>query len=192
MLVAARSESSLMSDVIVACATGWSRSALALIRLSGPGVRDVLAGCCRPRGGWPPARRARLARFFDEAGPLDEGLLTLFEADASYTGEPSAELTCHGNPLLVERLIQAAVSAGARVAEPGEFTRRALLHGRLDATRAEAVLQSIEATSARGLEVARAGMEGVGSRSLGDGSHKQIEIYKDGGDTGSDVGGGEE
>ncbi len=150
-----------MSDVIVACATGWTRSALALVRLSGPGVRDVLAGCCRPRGGWPPARRARLACFFDDEGPLDEGLVTLFEAEASYTGEPGAELTCHGNPLLVERLVQAAISAGARLAEPGEFTRRALLHGRLDATRAEAVLQSIEATSARGLQIARAGLEGV-------------------------------
>jgi len=124
-------------------------------------VQQVLAGCCRPRGGWPPARRARLARFFDADGTLDEGLVTLFDAGASYTGEASAELSCHGNPLLVERLVQAAVTAGARVAEPGEFTRRALLHGRLDATRAEAVLQSIEATSARGLQVARAGLDGA-------------------------------
>lgn len=154
--------------MIVACATGYARSALALVRLSGPGVHDVLAGCCRPRGGWPPARRARLARFFDADGVLDEGLVTLFEADASYTGEASAELSCHGNPLLVERLVQAAVTAGARVAEPGEFTRRALLHGRLDATRAEAVLQSIEATSARGLQVARAGLDGAVAGLTGD------------------------
>ncbi len=148
-------------DTIVACATGWGRSALAVVRLSGPGVREVLAGFVRPRGGWPPARRARLARFFDGEEVFDEGLLTLFEAGASYTGEAAAELSCHGNPLIVERLIQAAVAAGARVAEPGEFTKRALLHGRLDATRAEAVLQSIEATSARGLQVARAGLDGA-------------------------------
>jgi tRNA modification GTPase len=87
--------------------------------------------------------------------------MTLFAQGASYTGEASAELSCHGNPLIVERLIQAAVGAGARVADPGEFTRRAMANGRLDATRAEAVLQAIEATSQRGLQVARAGLDGA-------------------------------
>lgn len=151
----------MSADVIVACASGWSRAALAVVRLSGPDVVGVLAGCCRPLGGWPPARHARLARFFDADGDIDEGLLTLFADGASYTGEASAELSCHGNPLIVARLIGAAVAAGARVADPGEFTRRALLHGRLDATRAEAVLQAIQATSPRGLQVARAGLDGA-------------------------------
>ncbi len=151
----------MSGDVIVACASGWSRAALAVVRLSGPGVREILSGFCRPQGGWPSPRRARLARFLDADGDIDEGLLTLFSQGASYTGEASAEISCHGNPLIVERLIQAAVTAGARVADPGEFTRRALLHGRLDATRAEAVLQAIEATSQRGLQVARAGLDGA-------------------------------
>ncbi len=151
----------MTGDVIVACATGWSRAAIAVVRLSGPGTRDLLDTFCAPAGGRPPPRRARLCRFFDADGPFDEGLLTWFSEGSSYTGEESAELSCHGNPLLVERLVQAAVAAGARVADPGEFTRRALLHGRLDATRAEAVLQAVEATSARGLEVARAGLDGA-------------------------------
>ncbi len=150
-----------MGDVIVACATGWSRAAIAVVRLSGPGTRQLLEGFCRPLGGFPPARRARLCRFFDERGEFDDGLLTWFEDGASYTGEEGAELSCHGNPLLVERLVQAAVSWGARVASPGEFTRRALLRGRLDATRAEAVLQAVQATSGRGLAVARAGLDGA-------------------------------
>ena len=147
-------------DTIVALATAWGRSAIAVVRLSGPNVRGILEEISRPVGGFPPARRARLAEFFDDGGPFDEGLMTYFEAKSSYTGEPSAEVSCHGNPLLVERLIAACVSQGARVANPGEFTRRAFLNGRLDLTRAEAVLQAIEATSSEGLRVARAGLDG--------------------------------
>jgi tRNA modification GTPase len=96
----------------------------------------------------------------DSRGLFDEGLLTLFEAKSSYTGEDSAEISTHGNPLIVERLIAACVSVGARVANEGEFTRRAFLNGRLDLTRAEAVLQAIDASSTRGLEVARQGLSG--------------------------------
>ncbi len=81
-------------------------------------------------------------------------------APSSYTGEDSAEISCHGNPLLVERLLQACMEAGARMATPGEFTKRALLNGRLDLTSAEAVLQTIDARSASGLEIAMRGMDG--------------------------------
>lgn len=119
---------------------------------------------CAPRGGLPPARRSRLCTFFDAQGDFDEGLLTVFPGPKSYTGEDSAELSCHGNPLLVERLIAALVSAGARVADPGEFTRRAFENGRMDLTRAEAVLQAIDAASPKGLELARAGLGGAVSR----------------------------
>ena len=147
-------------DTIVAAATAWGQSAIAVVRLSGTGVRELLEQVAVPRGGFPPPRRARFCEFKDSAGVFDEGLLTFFQAKSSYTGEPSAELSCHGNPLLVERLIAACVSHGARVANPGEFTRRAFLNGRLDLTRAEAVLQAIEATSAEGLRVARSGLSG--------------------------------
>jgi tRNA modification GTPase len=108
----------------------------------------------------PGARRVRLARLRDDAGVFDEGLVTWMPGPASYTGEDVAEISCHGNPLLVERLLAALVTAGARPAHPGEFTRRAFLNGRMDLTRAEAVLQAITATSDRGLAVARAGLEG--------------------------------
>jgi tRNA modification GTPase len=102
-----------------------------------------------------------LTQIFDEDGVFDEGLLTFFSKDSSYTGEQAAEISCHGNPLLIERLIAACVGAGARVANPGEFTRRAFLNGRMDLTRAEAVLQAIEASSPEGLRVARAGLDGA-------------------------------
>lgn len=149
------------SDPIVACATPWGRAAVALVRVSGEGLRPLLERVCLPRGGWPPARHARLCGLQDEAGVFDEGLLTFFEGPRSYTGEDSAEISCHGNPVVVERLLAALVGAGARPAEPGEFTRRAFLNGRMDLTRAEAVLQAIQATSPAGLAVARAGLDGA-------------------------------
>ena len=147
-------------DTIVACATPWGRSAVAVVRLSGPNTQEIVGTICEPVGGMPPPRRARLTKLRDSRGLFDEGLLTIFEAKSSYTGEDSAEISTHGNPLIVERLISACVSVGARVAIEGEFTRRAFLNGRLDLTRAEAVLQAIDASSTRGLEVARLGLSG--------------------------------
>ncbi|MED5370060.1 MAG: tRNA uridine-5-carboxymethylaminomethyl(34) synthesis GTPase MnmE [Myxococcota bacterium] len=145
---------------IVACATPWGRGGVALVRLSGPDAPKVAAALSRIPGGWPPPRRARLAHFQDAQGPVDTGLITHFPGPRSYTGEALVELSCHGNPLIVERLLAAAVSAGARMAEPGEFTRRAFENGRMDLTRAEAVLQAIEASSVEGLRVAQAGLTG--------------------------------
>ncbi len=149
-----------MIGPIIAAASPWGRGAVSLVRLSGSDP-DFLLRFCRPRGGFPPPRRARLCTFFDSAGDFDEGLITFFEGPRSVTGEHVAELGCHGNPLIVERLLAAGVSAGARIARPGEFTRRALLNGRIDLTRAEAVLQAIEAATPEGLRVARAGLNGV-------------------------------
>jgi tRNA modification GTPase len=147
-------------DTIVACATPWGRAAIAVVRLSGPGVAAVIRQLCPRRGGLPAPRRAVLVRIRDERGPIDEGLLTWMPGPGSYTGQDSAELSCHGNPLLVERLLAACVAAGCRVALPGEFTRRAHAHGRLDLVRAEAVLQAIEARSEGGLEVAASALRG--------------------------------
>lgn len=145
---------------IVAAATPWGRGAISVVRLSGADP-ELLLRFCRPKGGFPPPRRARLCSFFDADGDFDEGLLTFFSGPNSVTGEHVAELGCHGNPLVVERLVAAAVGAGARVARPGEFTRRAVLNGKMDLTRAEAVLQAIEAATPAGLKVARAGLDGA-------------------------------
>ena len=147
-------------DTIVACATPWGRAAIAVVRLSGPSVAAVLARICPRVGGLPEPRRAVLVRIRDEAGPIDEGLLTWMPGPGSYTGEDCAEISCHGNPLIVERLLAACVAAGCRPALPGEFTRRAHTHGRMDLLRAEAVLQAIEARSVDGLDVASRALRG--------------------------------
>ena len=147
-------------DTIVACATPWGRAAIAVVRLSGAGVAEVLGRVCPRSGGLPSPRRAVLVQLRDPAGSFDEGLLTWMPGPGSYTGEDCAELSCHGNPLLVERLLSACVGAGCRPALPGEFTRRAWEHGRLDLVRAEAVLQAIEARSQGGLELASRALRG--------------------------------
>lgn len=126
--------------------------------MSGPGLAPIVGAVC---GALPAPRAVRLARLRDADGVFDEGLLTWMPGPGSYTGEDVAEISCHGNPLLVERLLDALIAAGARPAHPGEFTRRAFLNGRMDLTRAEAVMQAIAATSRAGLSVARAGLDGA-------------------------------
>lgn len=154
-------------DVVVAAATPWGRSALALVRLSGEGVAAVLSQITEPlRAGPLVPGRARRVRLRDHAGVFDDGVLVFGRAPHTYTGEDTAELSCHGNPLIVERLLAAAVEAGARVAEAGEFTRRALGHGKVDLVRAEAVLQVTHAASAAGVALARAGLDGRLSAAL--------------------------
>lgn len=149
------------SDVVVALATPWGHAALAVVRLSGPGCHDVVARFCRSRTGVAlDTGRPRRVDVVDADGVIDDGVLLLGAAPATFTGEDTAELTVHGNPLLVERLLHAAVSAGAHLAEPGAFTRRALMHGKLDVVQAEGLLQVIEATSLQGAAVGRQGLDG--------------------------------
>jgi tRNA modification GTPase len=148
-------------DVIVAAATPWGRSALAVVRLSGPGLDDVLARLVEPfRSGPWRSGRTRRVRMRDAAGVFDDGLIVVARAPHTFTGEDTAEITCHGNPLIVERLLHAAVASGARMAASGDFTRRALQHGKLDVVAAEAVLQVTHAKSMEGLRIGRAALDG--------------------------------
>lgn len=143
-----------MLPLIAALATPVGHSAIAVVRLSGAGLDRVLTAIC---GRIPPNRRASLVQVRDARGVFDDAVLTVFSGPASYTGEDMAEVSCHGNPLIIERLLAALIDAGAAVASPGEFTRRALANGRIDLIGAEGVLATIGATSPAGLELARAG-----------------------------------
>jgi tRNA modification GTPase len=127
---------------IYALASGAGRAAVAVLRLSGPEAGPVLA---RLAGGLPPPRRASLRRLRHEGEVLDQALVLWFPAPASYTGEDSAELHLHGGPAVVAAVSDAIVQGGARPAEPGEFTRRAFLNGRLDLTAAEGIADLIAA-----------------------------------------------
>ena len=124
-------------DTIFAVASGAGRAAIAMMRLSGPATQPMLAALC---GRVPPPRRAALRRLRDaEGAELDQAMVLWLPGPNSYTGEDSGELFLHGGPAVIEGIADALVALGARPAEPGEFTRRAFLNGKMDLTEAEAV-----------------------------------------------------
>jgi len=160
-----RPQTASLLDTIVALATPAGRAALAVVRVSGPRAREVLEAIAPGLAKPPTPRRASLAVFRDAAGgEIDRGVATYFPGPASYTGEDAAELSVHGSPVVVERLLAAAMGAGARAARPGEFTERAFLNGKIDLLRAEAVADLVDARTpaAAGLSLRR--LEGGLSR----------------------------
>ena len=166
----------MLSDPIAALATAPGRAALALIRLSGTGAFEVAARVISNFRAIPP-RRATLASFHDSAGQtIDQGLYTAFPGPHSYTGEDLVELSCHGGSLVPARLLGALHAAGARPAAPGEFTRRAVLNGKLDLVQAEAVGDLIDATAPMQARLALSQLEGGLSRRLAALRESLIEI----------------
>ena len=151
-------------DTIVALATPSGESAVALIRVSGGEsgrlAREVFGRVPRPR-------LALHADYHDVEGALvDDVLCTFFAGPASYTGEDALEIGCHGSPYIAERLLEDLVRRGARMAEPGEFTKRAFLNGRMDLSQAEAVMDLIHARSERALEAANRQLRGALGRQI--------------------------
>ncbi len=136
----------MLSDPIVALATPPGRAALALIRLSGRGAFAVAARALRPFRPEPP-RTVRRVRVVDPGSgePVDEALAACFPAPRSYTGEDMVELSTHGGVVVPAAALAALVAAGARPAQPGEFTRRAVLNGKLDLLQAEAIADLVDA-----------------------------------------------
>jgi tRNA modification GTPase len=151
-------------DTIVAIATPAGRGGIGVVRLSGPEAARI-AGALIGRRAPLPARRATFARV---VGPdaasrraIDQVVVTRFAAPRSYTGEDVVEMSGHGSPVLLQQLVELACQAGARLAEPGEFTLRAYLHGRLDLVQAEAVADLVEAVTPRQARAAMDQLEGT-------------------------------
>lgn len=145
-------------DTIFAVASGAGRAAIAVLRLSGPACGTVLDRLCGRR---PAARRASLRRLRDCSGNvLDAGLVLWFPAPGSFTGEDSAELHLHGGRAVLRDVAAALVALGLRPAEPGEFSRRAFLNGRMDLVSAEAVADLVEAETSAQRRQALRQMEG--------------------------------
>ena len=135
-----------MTDTIFALATAPGRGAVAIVRVSGPATKHLLN---RLAGSEPPSRVASLRSVKDAAGAvLDRALVLWFPAPASFTGEDCAEFHLHGGPAVVDGVTLALVAAGGRLAEPGEFTRRAFQNGKLELSKAEAVADLIDAETA--------------------------------------------
>jgi tRNA modification GTPase len=143
-------ETVLENDTIAAISTPPGRGGIGIVRLSGPSARAIGEQLVRLRQPVEHAR-ARLADVLDathdQGGParIDEALVTYFASPHSYTAEDLVEIAAHGSPVVLDLLLRRAIDLGARLAEPGEFTQRAFLAGRLDLTQAEAVRDLIEA-----------------------------------------------
>jgi tRNA modification GTPase len=136
-------------ETIAAVSTPPGRGGIGIVRLSGPQAASIGAQLVRLRHPLEHAR-ARLADVLDDsessdAARIDEAVVTFFQAPNSYTAEDLVEIAAHGSPVVLELLLRRAITLGARLAEPGEFTQRAFLAGRLDLTQAEAVRDLIEA-----------------------------------------------
>ncbi len=165
-------------ETIAAPATPAGESALALLRASGPLVPTLAAVILgRAPDSPPPPRQATVGAYHALAGEsLDQIVLTRYAAPASYTGEDLLEISCHGNPLIVQRILDDLFARGCRPAEPGEFTRTAFANGKLDLSQAEAVADLIRARSEGALRAARRQLDGELSRRVLDFSHALLQI----------------
>lgn len=149
-------------DTIVAAATPPGTGGVAVVRISGP---DAEAVATRLVGNLPPARSAAHRTFSNGDGDaIDSGIVLYFPAPHSFTGESVVELQGHGGPLLISLLIDAAISAGARMAAPGEFTRRAFLNDKMDLAQAEAVADLIGSGTAQAARAALRSLSGEFSK----------------------------
>ena len=150
------------SETIAAISTAWGEAGIAIVRMSGPDAVPLARTVLRmgPRG-FPPPREMRLASLLDEAdNAIDQVLVVHFAAPNSFTGEDIVEIHTHGGTLVVQLCLEGLLRRGARLAEPGEFTRRAFLNGRMDLSQAEGVLGIIRSRSAEALRAAARTLSG--------------------------------
>lgn len=150
-----------MSDTFYALATPPGTSALAVVRVCGADVPDLIESIFGAGAKSENSRKAILGKYHSEKGEIvDEVLFIYFSAGNSYTGRDLLEISCHGNPFLVEQILKDLGMRGCRMAEPGEFTRTAFLEGRMDLSQAEAVADLIAARSSAAVEAAHRQLAG--------------------------------
>ncbi|HNX68361.1 MAG TPA: tRNA uridine-5-carboxymethylaminomethyl(34) synthesis GTPase MnmE [Candidatus Omnitrophota bacterium] len=158
-------------DTIAAIATPIGEGGISVIRVSGPGAFEMVRPFFRSSeakelDAFPP-NTIHWGKFLDLAGcPVDQVLVSIFRTPHSYTGQDVLEISCHGGLAVTKRILNLLLEKGARHAEPGEFTRRAFLNGKLDLTQAEAVLDLIHAKSTRALDIAARQLSGSLSRTF--------------------------
>ena len=166
----------LALETIVAISTPPGRGGIGIVRLSGPEACSIAAQLVRLRHPLAQAR-ARFAFVVDDAGEqIDDALVTAFFAPHSYTGEELVEVAAHGSPVVLDLLVRRALSLGARLAEPGEFTRRAFLAGRIDLTQAEAVHDLIAAETLTQARQAASQLGGALSRRIAPLKQELVEL----------------
>lgn len=160
-----------IDETIVAISTSSGEGGIGIVRLSGEKALAVAERIFKPKNGKSVISQksftARYGRVADASGKsVDEALLLVMRAPKSYTGEDVAEISVHGGQAVLQSVLRSALGEGVRLAEPGEFTKRAFLNGRIDLLQAEAVLDLIRAKTDRSLDWAAAQLEGVLSKKM--------------------------
>jgi tRNA modification GTPase len=168
------------NETIAAIATPPGEGGVAIVRISGPESKNIVAKLFRSLVApdlWEP-RKAYFGRFFDPDNKvdIDEVLVTWFKAPKSFTAEDIIEISSHGGVYVTSRILQLVLHHGARLAEPGEFTKRAFLNGRLDLSQAEAVSDLIHACSEKSLQIALSQLRGNLSKSVNDIYQELVEV----------------
>lgn len=157
-----------LDDTIAAISTAVGEGAIAVLRVSGPEAVNLVArifrGSTAPEKMEP--RRSYFGEIYDVTGRVDQVLVTIFRRPQSYTGEDLIEVSCHGGILVTRKILSLLLNAGARSAEPGEFTQRAFLNGKMDLTQAEAVMDLIRAQTELALRAANEQLAGHLGREL--------------------------
>lgn len=167
------------TDTIVAPATLPGSGAISIVRISGPRALEAVSAvvtCNRPLDDAPGYSIRYGTALQDDGSILDEVLVSVFRAPHSYTGEEAAEISCHASRYVVETLLQRLCDAGARAAEPGEFTRRAFVNGKMDLAQAEAVADVIQSDNAAAHRVAMNQLRGGYSSRLKELRDKLLEV----------------
>lgn len=154
-------------DTIAAVATPKGESALSVVRASGPDCESLAQAIFGRQDALSP-RHAYYSSYASQDGEIvDDVVYCFFSGPRSFTGEDSLEITCHGNPLIASKILTDLIARGCRQSDPGEFSRRAFLNGRMDLTQAEAVMELIQARSDRALKAASNQLRGAFGRQLG-------------------------
>jgi tRNA modification GTPase len=164
-------------DTIVALATSAGRSAIGVIRLSGPESLMILRQLVNDENFAPAPRYALLKPIFRESGtPLDSAVVTYFESPHSFTGEDMAEISCHGSPVVLRNILDLTQLHGARLAEPGEFSLRAYKHGKINLSQAEAIRDLIDAQTDAAAMLAARQLKGELSNALQPTKERLIQV----------------
>ncbi len=172
---------SLFGETIVAIATGAGAGGIAVVRLSGTQSYNIAQKVFAPQN---PNKKvvdakgytALFGQFMRDTESIDEGIALFFRAPHSYTGEDVVELSCHGGNTVAKLLVEACINAGAVPAGAGEYTRRAFLNGKLDLTRAEAVLDIISANSRQGAALAKTALSGALAKKMAMAQNKLLDL----------------
>lgn len=173
----------MQSNTIAAIATPPAAGGIGVLRISGEDALNIAEKIYKSKGGKKPTQMApytaAFGHVYDHDEVVDECVLLVFRAPKSYTGEDVAELSCHGGVYVMRRVLQAALKAGARLAEPGEFTKRAFLNGKLDLTRAESVMDLISAQGSLAAKAAANQQEGALFKRISKMADTLVELSSD-------------